>query len=727
MPSRNPYPVIVPAGVVFLALLPEVPGWAPAAGQDPPKPVLAPSLRADAALVRQLDVAGDYLQAESWVELTTVLQALLDRPEDALVAVKRPGKDGKDVTSWTGIRAEAARLLAALPAAGRAVYVARYGPRARALLAEARREWDMDRAAEVVRRYPHTAAAAEAARLLGTFHLDRGRHALAALCFARLLDGEGADRLPPATLLTAALAFRRAGDGARAEQAWARLAAGGGTLRLGGKAIPLADLKRELDRGGVPAPAFGPGGVPGLKARWTRSTLHEELTRTWLDRAAKTQEAREQPGVPASCPVVAGGRVVYRTHGGLHAVDVHTGAVAWDLPLTWSIDGMTRQPRFAEHLESWVQAYLEISPHVLFENAAVGMLVAEGGRVYAVDDLPVPPYRYVPQIRRWQRPALLDFGAELNEAASHSRLLALDAVSGKRVWEVGGGRKHEGAGELSDTYFLGPPLPLDGGLYVLTEKESELAVVCLDASDGGVVWKQALALAPTRLLLDPGRRIQAARPVCSEGVLVCPTNAGVVLGVDVLARGLAWAYPYRGEALTRSAPWEGWRRRPGPPRVAAEWKAPATIVAQGRVVFTAPDEPSVHCLNLRDGSLLWKAGRTEDDLYLAGVVGGKVLLVGKQACRALDLADGKELWQLDTGLPSGRGVAVGSVYYLPLKEAVLEEEPAVYAIDVERGTVRASLSLPRKEVPGNLLLWRGDVLAQTATAVTAYTGRKKAP
>jgi hypothetical protein len=715
------------AGVAVLALLPEGPGWARAAGQDPPKPALSPSLRADAALVRQLDVAGDYLQAESWVELTAILQALLDRSEDALVAVKRPGKDGKEVASWTGIRAEAARLLAALPPDGRAVYDARYGPRARALLAQARREWDMDRAAEVVRRYPHTAAAAEAARLLGTFHLDRGRPALAAVCFARLLDREGADRLPPATLLAAALAFRRAGDGVRAEQTWARLAAGGGTLRLGGKVVPVAELKRDLDRTDVPAPVPGPEGGPRLKARWTRLTSHEDVTRAWLERAAKNQEARDQPGVPAGYPVTTAGRVVYRTHGGLHAADVRTGAAAWDLPLVWSLDRMVGQPRHAAYVEAWVQSYLDVSPHVLFENAVVGTLATDGARVYAVDDLQVPPYRHVPQMRRWQQPAVLDFGPELNDAASHSRLLALDAVSGKRLWGVGGGRQHEGAGELSDTYFLGPPLPLDGGLYVLTEKDSELALVCLDAADGAVVWRQALALAPTRLLLDPGRRIQAARPVYGEGVLVCPTNAGVVLGVDVLARGLAWAYPYRTEALTRSAPWEGWRRRPGPPRVAAEWKAPATIVERGRVVFTAPDEPSVHCLSLRDGSLLWKAGRTEDDLYLAGVVGGKVLIVGRQACRALDLADGKQVWQLDTGLPSGRGVAVGPVYYLPLKEAVLEEEPAVYAIDVEHGTVRASLALPRKDVPGNLLLWRDEVLGQTATAVTAYTGRKKGP
>ena len=107
------------------------------------------------------------------------------------------------------------------------------------------------------------------------------------------------------------------------------------------------------------------------------------------------------------------------------------------------------------------------------------------------------------------------------------------------------------------------------------------------------------------------------------------------MGIDVLTRGLAWAYPYRSEALTQTPPAFGGRRgRAAPPRVVSEWKAPATIVHRERVIFTAPDESSIHCLNLRDGSLLWKAKRGDENLYLAGVIADRVLIVGKQSCRA---------------------------------------------------------------------------------------------
>jgi outer membrane protein assembly factor BamB len=246
---------------------------------------------------------------------------------------------------------------------------------------------------------------------------------------------------------------------------------------------------------------------------------------------------------------------------------------------------------------------------------------------------------------------------------------------------------------------------------------------------------------PTRLLFDPGRRIQTARPVFGEGILVCPTNAGVVLGVDPLTPSLVWAYPYRTAPLTQAPPYQGRRGRPAPPRITSEWKAPVTMIQNGKVMFTAPDDSCIHCLNLRDGALLWKAPRNTDDLFVAGVIASRVLVVGKQMCRALDLADGSQLWQRDMGLPAGQGVASGNLYFLPLKETTREKEPGVYAFDVRTGVVLTRTLWPqqdlptdllfwhgdifRKDLPGNLTLWRGGFFSQTTTAVTAYPDLKE--
>ena len=113
-----------------------------------------------------------------------------------------------------------------------------------------------------------------------------------------------------------------------------------------------------------------------------------------------------------------------------------------------------------------------------------------------------------------------------------------------------------------------------------------------------------------------------------------PTNAGVVLGIDIVTPGLLWAYPYRTQSLTQSTAYER-RGRSSPAQIIAEWKAPITLVDRDRVIFTSADEASIHCVSLRDGSLVWKQTRSVDDLWVAGLVAGKVLVVGRRGCRAL--------------------------------------------------------------------------------------------
>jgi hypothetical protein len=262
----------------------------------------------------------------------------------------------------------------------------------------------------------------------------------------------------------------------------------------------------------------------------------------------------------------------------------------------------------------------------------------------------------------------------------------------------------------------------------LTEKNSELRLVCVDAVNGEPTWMQRLATARDRLLLDVSRRVQAVHLAYGEGILVCPTNAGAILGVDLLSRSLVWAFPYR-EKTPDTFPRLGvppvrGRMLPGMglpldvygslQRLGGDWKMSAPVIQDGKVVFTAPDGGAIHCLNLRDGQPLWQAER-RDDLYLAGVLSGKVVLVGKATCRALSLADGRQqLWQVETGLPSGQGVASGPYYYLPLKKG------EVCKIDLEHGVVVAHSPSPKDSSPGNLLFYDGDVVSQTESVVTAY-------
>jgi outer membrane protein assembly factor BamB len=224
------------------------------------------------------------------------------------------------------------------------------------------------------------------------------------------------------------------------------------------------------------------------------------------------------------------------------------------------------------------------------------------------------------------------------------------------------------------------------------------------------------------MLTDVGRRTQAVHLAFGEGILVCPTNAGRIVGVEVGSHKTVWTYIYRDEPApadpnpAKAPPLQGKAKTIN---LNTEWKTSAPVVHDGKVVFTPPDSPFVYCLNLRTGELAWKRARG-DDLYLAGVFKDKVVLVGKSTCRALSLADGKPLWKLETGLPSGQGAASDNVYYLPLKSGAQSREPEVCAIDIDKGVIVAHTRSRRKEVPGNLIFFNGYVISQTVDRITAY-------
>src|SRR5206468_2083023 len=148
---------------------------------------------------------------------------------------------------------------------------------------------------------------------------------------------------------------------------------------------------------------------------------------------------------------------------------------------------------------------------------------------------------------------------------------------------------------------------------------------------------------------------------------------------DLLDKSLVWAFPYRDKTGL-----EGWRQgqqlpagwvigpdgQPYNPNGNNNWKVTAPIIVDGKVVFAAPDSSEVICLSLRDGTVpLWRVKRTDDDYYLGGVQNGRVLLVGKNRVRALSLSKGEQVWSVDTGMPSGLGVASDNLYYVPLASA----------------------------------------------------------
>jgi hypothetical protein len=184
-----------------------------------------------------------------------------------------------------------------------------------------------------------------------------------------------------------------------------------------------------------------------------------------------------------------------------------------------------------------------------------------------------------------------------------------------------------------------------------------------------------------------------------------------VLGIDPFSRTLLWAFRYgRTDGKRSQEESAGDYLR----RIGDQWTSSAPLIAGDRVIITTPEDGRIHCLGLLDGRLQWQANQ-QDDVYLAGIFGDRALLIGKHSCRSLRLTDGRQLWELETGRPSGYGVADGPYYHLPL------EAGALCKIDVKRGAIVASTPLPHQEIPGNLCFVAGGLVSRTKTGIYGYT------
>ena len=758
-------------------------------------------------------------ESEKWDRICEAAQRVLDIKSDSFFE-REEEVDGEKKKSRVSVKVYANQLIATFKPAGRQFYQLTYGPIAKQLLDEAVKDnYDRVKLADVSQRYFHTNAGAEATLLLAGLAIERGQYLEAAYAYDRYLTRPDAKELvTPRTLFKAALAFKRAGDPSnvnRATAVWEQFAKAipRDGLTFGPRTYAADDLKAEFDRpieigysranerfvsmrlGNAAHTALGDGGTVfldptfSLPMVYTRQDLSTnkvgyDWVRQNLDAALKKIAQQKQLVLPGFFPVTAPGVLVFRNYGGVVCVAASDGLVGgkvrkagdivWYQPTDRSLVGEVT--RSENTLNGFWMYYQGLLPGLLFDNPLAGSLSHDGKTVYFVDDLAVPPPPQANDPNTGRYAAANDGG--LN-AISQPALVAVNLETGKLVWELGGTGGANATDEQDDAatnplalmqgaFFLGPPLPVNGKLYVHFEKNGKQRVACLDPNRRvtvpdpvtkkdvfdlpALVWSQRLGEPKDRLPNDSVRRFQGSFLAYADGVLVCGTNAGAVVGIDVMSRSLLWAHSYRtrdGQAdaanengnnalvRRRAVPLPG---QPGGPIAQNRWRAAAPILSNGRVIVTAYDAKSINCLDLRSGNLIWTdAMEAADDLYVGGVIGDRVLVIGAKAARAYDLnhtpADAQTkkatpVWSnLVLGTPCGHGVAAkNGLYYLPVSKSADGEMPQIWAIDPAKGdvvsktTFRRKLSAsPEDAVPlGNLVFHEGQVFAQTAKELLAF-------
>jgi len=610
----------------------------------------------DRKLLLWLAKAEELLDEDYYEAAVGYLGRILEEPGDYFFQPDR------SLPIYSSLKTEAWRLIGRMPSQGREFYELQYGPGARRLLEEAMAAADMSRLAEVSRRFFHTEAGYEATFLLGLHHFDHAEPLAGALALQRLRDAtRSADRLEPTLSLILASCWLKAEAPEKARDVLAALARqqrdggveiagrramlfareGEAVLRLTGligPQLPLAamEAQRWMMFCGNPARnASVAGSTPLLNRRWAVTGTEAVDAMRELQRSSLEQGV---PLLPGLHPLAVNDVVLVRNDRQLVAVDfLKDGKLLWYLSPEDTSPGMGLVTSSAAAHRPTIADIRSRMCH----DATYGTMSSDGRCVFSVEaaDLPWDPSS--------QRTVVIGSRSTSVPEASYNYLVACDIRNGKRKWILGGPTQPDSLDctpwPLAGTYFLGPPLPLMGKLYVLAESKDEIRLQVLDPRRGGLLWEQQLAVVDQKTLSDPWRRRAGVSPSYADGILVCPTSTGAIVAVDPTSRSLLWGFPYE----CRKTPNRSRTMFIGPGgRVQYASTAPLTDswcdgsvrIAEGSVLATPIESDWLYCLNLIDGNPRWKHPR-EDNLYAACVHRGKVILVGRNEVRGLSLQE----------------------------------------------------------------------------------------
>jgi len=762
--ARRPHPltVLAFAVAVSLALVSWFPAAAMAADDETPadpdgdEPVAGISLPTDRLKERQLDRCRRLLDDGRWSDAATLLDEILASDRDFFF---KP--DPRGATSRS-IKAEAAGLVGGLPPEGREAYSLQFRARAERLLESSIAAADSAGIVAVARRWFHTPAGRQATLLAALESLDAGQP-LAASAWLDRLAVAGVPEFEPTLSLMRARAWWLAGDQSTAVSILeAARAIAARPARLGGRDVPrsfppgtagefLASIGGEspattrkrsaewwLHRGDAARNALVTASRPLLVPRFrVPLTRHPEEARL-LERRRKIYADRETPLLPAGTPLAIGNLILARTPLGLLAVDFESGKRVWlqtaGAAATWADDLGVEGAVDAEAEPGDVRGIA--AEQGVFADSTRGQLSSDGRLVFAIEsdsgrtgESNVGPPGGQPQF---------GFNGGGRGAARSNSLAAYDIFDkGSLRWKLP--RAVPGDDPPAEVWYMGAPLTIGDQLFVLVEERGEIRLDALAADDGRLLWSQPLAELDEDQVnngsLSQSRRMAGLSPSFAEGVLVCPTGAGAVVAVDLATRTLLWAssYPVPGPQAAqvirggvRIAGGAGGLFRGivingqlvgGLAVAAAGWRDGAVVMSSGVAILAPAESEQLRCLNLRSGELKWELARG-DSLYVAGVVDGAVIIVGRHSVDALSLADGHRVWKrplsLDAASPSGRGILTQNRLFLPL------DTPEVVEIDLEAGSVVGRSRARGGTVPGNLMAYRGEIVSQGVDSLDVF-------
>lgn len=659
----------------------------------------------DPSVARRLGEARQLLREGQIDRGLQLVQSVLDEGSDSFLRAESTpaGTNPDDALAATDRWIPASRAAEELILSGPPDVLARYRTlqedQAASLLREADRRRRASGWGEVARRFFLTRAGREAVDRLASYNLDLGRVALAVFYFDRLASSpaHGAESSETHRMKRAAALALLWGDAPAAAEA-----------ALGGRNVSaperLDQLLRDAESFGAPEPASrgarsASAPMPLLAPDWQSPLVRSETTASRFVAPIQSHPNRSQPLWTGYEPAVVGDRVFFRDFDGTWVFDASTGRIVGEVKgaNTLSNEAARLDPRWAPSSATPGANY-----YMFLGNQVYGAMTTDGKRVFQVDDLSLSPSPFQTQVARSRSP-------DEGPSARENSVRAIDAETLEVVWRVDG----KSSSEIADgVYFLGPPLAVEGELYVLGEARSEIRLFAIDAEEGCILWQEVLALCARGIETDLFRRTQACRLAYADGVLICPTNLFHVVAVDPATRARLWEYSTEGDgpAAVQYAASASQSLAPPPGALPAD----RPVYASGRVILSEPLGASFHCVDLHSGEQVWQTERGRD-WYVAGAFGDRALFVGPERIRTLSLRDGRELWSRPVDEPSGRGVQVGEWYLLP---TVVGQ---VVAVDPREGRIVDRAAARERRPIGNLTLSSGRLFAAGVGGLAAYS------
>lgn len=637
-------------------------------------------------------------------------------------------EDADDLGGASTVLRQVREMIGQLPKPAMEAYELRYGPLAAKILSDAQPARDWKGVEQVRREFFHTEAGYRATYLLATREWLLGNPLAVSLLLddvvslPRAIDQLGDEIIwlhagacllaerpltPPTRLPADFVAVEAEGatrDAAGDWEAAVRARFSAMAFTIDPSAENYAYLGGRPDRS-----EFSEGEMPLSNPRWMLETSGSPLQERMIEAETTQLKSTGQLPPPSWMPLRVGDQLLMRTTQRLIGADYRTGKRIWQYP--WFDAPQEIAPPEEDDMNELGMPTNpdDILLQRVWNDVPYGQVSSDGERVFMIDDLGlIESERFNP------------FGMRAASAveASKNTLVALDlATEGKLLWRLGAAETTPS--EFSEAFFLGPPLPVRGQLYVLVEMAGEIALVCLDPRDGSEVWRQILvSVESSGITTDPVRRVAGASPTYHEGLLICPTGAGITVAVDLIDRTLRWANEHpRNREFAQNA----FRQPVDLPmsQLSQRWMTSVAIGHGASIAMTPVESDRMIVADAVTGIDRFRPQPRGKNLYLAGIRNNQFFIVRGDRVMAFDLRTGSEIWSTvgDMMSPgqrvSGRGVFGPSSYFLPTTTDELIE------IGLESGRV---LSRRHTRFPlGNLVAIDGEVISQaTSTLSVAY-------